>query len=55
MTNVIAWVDFIAFHKLERDFWKFRKDGQGRVLEERASDGLWARLKWSTLFWSGYR
>lgn len=55
MTTLFAWVDFIASHKLERDFWKTVKDDQGHIVEERVPDGAWAKLEWSILFWFGYR
>jgi hypothetical protein len=55
MATLIAWLDFVAFHQLERDFWKIGVNEKGEVVEERAPEGAWANLKWSTLFWVGYR
>lgn len=55
MTTFFAWIDFVACHDLERDFWKVGKDGVGHVVEERVPDGAWEKLSWSTLFWFGYR
>jgi hypothetical protein len=55
MATIVAWLDFIAFHKLERDFWKIGVNEKGEVVEERAPEGAWAKLKWSTLFWTGCR
>jgi hypothetical protein len=55
MATLFAWLDFIAFHQLEHDFWKVGVNAKGDVVEERAPEGGWAKLKWSTLFWLGYR
>jgi hypothetical protein len=55
MATLFAWLDFIAFHQLERDFSKIGVNEKGDVAEERAPEGAWAKLKWSTLFWVGYR
>ncbi|KUJ18906.1 uncharacterized protein LY89DRAFT_732445 [Mollisia scopiformis] len=55
MTTLFAWIDFVACHDLEHDFWKVEKDAEGHVVEKRVPNGVWEKLKWSTLFWFGYR
>jgi hypothetical protein len=55
MTMLFAWLDFVFFHCPERDFWMERRDGKGSVVEERAPEKAWRKLKWSALFWSNFR
>jgi hypothetical protein len=55
MTMLFAWLDFVVFHCPEQDFWMERRDGKGSVVEERAPEEAWEKLKWSALFWSNFR
>lgn len=52
-TLMYRWLDLVAIHRPESDFWKVNdvngKKEDGEVnLEGRAPVGLWAKLKWWT-------
>ncbi|KAH7304852.1 membrane bound O-acyl transferase family-domain-containing protein [Rhexocercosporidium sp. MPI-PUGE-AT-0058] len=57
---VFRWIDIVLIHHPERDFWRTAevdgKDMSGRVIVEgRAPEGSWAKLKWFTDLWLSAR
>ncbi|KUJ17180.1 uncharacterized protein LY89DRAFT_73285 [Mollisia scopiformis] len=52
---VYRWLDLVVIHKPERDFWKVEEQDDGTVVQGRAPEGWWPRLKWAFFLWNNQR
>lgn len=51
---VLRWIDLVAIHRPERDFWKRGSSAAG-VADRRAPNGLLGRVKWFFFLWNNQR
>ncbi|KAL2066913.1 hypothetical protein VTL71DRAFT_1337 [Oculimacula yallundae] len=56
---VYRWLDLVLIHTPEKDFWRVPEVKEGaekdHVIEGRAPEGQWAKLKWFTDLWLSAR